>query len=163
MEQKTPKKKIGILGYILIAGGIFYVIIFFTANTNGTTSNISPSAVAPAPVSAGVEKATPAQNSNTQASGQSSESGTPSLVRKTVTGVVRTSAINFNQGMNINQQVIIFGGDTDAINDGSGWYCIVNGDKNFVSVVSGDTVTVTGEKVAPSIQTLINCRVDSLQ
>lgn len=89
------------------------------------------------------------------------DSGSPVLIRKTMTDVVRMSTISFNKEMNINQQIIIFGGD-ENFEDGTGWYCIINGDKNFIGAVAGDTMTATGEAVRGT-KSLTNCRVDSLK
>lgn len=151
MEEKSwfvKNESVAIWGVIIIS-----IVILIILNISHPPS---PEADAEA-----VEAST-TQSSTAPVTSPTENADAPKLVRKTETGIVRTSVISFNQTMGINQQTIIFGGDEDAIEDGTGLLCVINGEKNFVNVVSGDTVTVTGEEVQ-SIPTLINCRIDSVQ
>ncbi|MDR3572184.1 MAG: hypothetical protein P4L81_08460 [Candidatus Pacebacteria bacterium] len=151
------------------AGIVLLVILmgaFFAGATNSSPS--SPNVANTDAVQSTAPQLTAAQASSSQETtnqtqaNSSSQGGGTGLVRKTTTGVVRLSTVDFNQALGISQQVIIFGGDADAVDDGSGWICVVNGENNFVSAVIGDTVTVTGEN-AVGTPALISCRVDSLQ
>src|SRR5665213_663880 len=127
-----------------------------------TTAAVSPNSASTSTTAStdGNQTLTVPTNTNETTDGNSAPD--TSLTRKTVTGVVRTSQISFNNVMGVNQQDIVFGGDSDAIDDGTGWVCIINGENNFASVVMGDTITATGEAAAET-KALINCRVDSLQ
>ena len=161
-EPQKPKRKwLKVLGWtaVIFIGGSILLSSLDKARQDAAANQPAPNV----PQDAAPAQTQPAQDNTTQTSSAApQDTGDTGLVRKTVSGVVRTSVINFNKVMGINQQTIIFGGDADAINDGSGWYCIVNGEQNFANTVAGDTITVTGEK-AGGTQALINCRVDSIQ
>ncbi len=161
-EPQKPKRKwLKVLGWtaVILVGGSILLSSLNKAQQDASVNQLAPEVQQ----NAAPTQTQPSQDNTTSASDTASpDTGDTGLVRKTVSGVVRTSVINFNKVMGINQQTIIFGGDADAINDGSGWYCIVNGEQNFANTVAGDTITVTGEK-AGGTQALINCRVDSIQ
>lgn len=145
-------------GWVVVVGGIIILLIISVA---AGESNNSPS---PSVVNASNNQTTttPQTVAPQSESTTSQEDNSVDILRKTTSGVVRISAINFNNVINMNQQTIIFGGDANAVNDGTGWICIINGEQNFANTVVGDTVTATGGNLAGT-HSLINCRIDSIQ
>ena len=114
MENKTGStwrekyiKPSYVLGVLITPIVILSVLATRSPQTNSTTTQ------QPIPQ----ENAPQVSSPQPSASTTSTESDGTGLVRKTVSGVVRTSVINFNKVMGIDQQTIIFGGDADAIDD----------------------------------------------